>query len=433
MRTTIKFGLTLVGLGVVAALAYGAAVTYDLNRTIDPPAGAENESGAVTPAQIARGLYVSRAADCAACHTAAAGAPMAGGYALGTPFGKIYSSNITADKATGIGNWTFAQFDRAVRHGQGSHGYLYPAMPYTAYAWMTDSDMRDLWAYIRTVTPVTQKVVENRLPFPYDQRWLMGGWNLLFFHPRPFQADPSKSVEYNRGAYLVEGPGHCAACHTGKNFLGGDSSQFLQGGALDGWYAPDLTPNPHVGLGSWSVADIARYLKTGANEHAVASGPMTEAIEDSTEYLTDADLHAIGTYLQGQKPSGGTPPAPLAAGDASMTLGKRVYESQCIACHVSSGNGIRQMIPSLAGSPVINSGDPATLLQMVLKGGDGPQTETNPTGAGMPRFDWKLSDDEVAAVLTYVRNTWNNAAPAVDSATVQKARSQLGAQAWIGH
>ncbi|SDR55512.1 Cytochrome c, mono-and diheme variants [Paraburkholderia fungorum] len=425
-----RIATTIFGLAGIAAVIYGVGVTWDLHRTYTSTA---QDSDAPDDAQLARGRYVAYSADCAACHTAPGAAPFAGGYPLATPFGKILSSNITSDKDTGIGSWTLAQFDRAVRHGQGSHGYLYPAMPYTSYARMTDADVRDLWAYVHSLAPVNHRVVEDQLPFPYSQRWLLGGWNLLFFRAQPFRDDSTKSVEYNRGAYLVEGAGHCAACHTAKNFLGGDSAAFLQGGSLAGWYAPDLTANPHVGVGAWSVDDIATYLATGSNEKAVSSGPMTEAIENSTQHLTSADLHAIGVYLKAQRSSSDAPAQPVAATDAAMVLGKRVYESQCIACHVSNGSGIRRMIPAFVNSPTLLSNNPATLLHIVLMGEDGPQTHANPTGAGMPRFDWKLSDDEVAAVLTYTRNSWGNAAPAVSAGTVAQARKQLVSQNWIGH
>ncbi|WP_144107447.1 c-type cytochrome [Paraburkholderia sp. BCC1886] len=432
MNKSIKtIGATVIGLAVAGAVVYAAGVEYDLNR----PARMESAMApeGTVEAQIARGKYVAFAADCAACHTSkGGGAPFAGGYSLETPFGTILSSNITSDKETGIGNWSLEQFDRAVRHGKGSHGYLYPAMPYTAYASMSDGDIRDLWAYVKTIAPVSHPVVENQLPFPYNQRWLLGGWNALFFHAQPFKADDTKSVEYNRGAYLVEGAGHCAACHTGKNFLGGDSSAFLQGGSLSGWYAPDLTPNPHVGLGTWSIDDIVGYLQTGSNEKTVSSGPMTEAIENSTQHLNPSDLRAIAVFLKGQKPSPSVPPSTLSADDESMQLGKRVFESQCIACHASNGTGVRRMIPALAGNAAVNSNDPASLLQVVLKGEEAPMTAGNPTAAGMPRFDWKLSDDEIASVLTYVRNSWGNGAPAVSAKSVATVRASEGAKAWLG-
>lgn len=435
MNTPFKRGMRIiVGVLVLGAVGYGAGVAWDLHRSLPEPAAAADTG---TPAQEARGLYVARTADCVACHTAPGGQSFSGGYPLDTPFGTILASNITQDKETGIGRWTLAQFDRAVRHGQGSHGYLYPAMPYTAYVKMTDGDIADLWAYMRTVPPVAQKVVENQLPFPFSQRWVLGGWNMLFLRatlPQPALAatDTAQSVEYLRGKYLVDGPGHCAACHTAKGVLGGDSSAYLQGGQLGDWYAPNLTSNAHLGLGKWTVGDIAQYLKTGANAYAVASGPMTEAVENSTQHFTDADLTAIGVYLKALAALPATQAAPAAVDTAVMQTGKLVYESQCIACHVSNGQGVRSMIPGFVQSGVVNAPHADTLMRMVLLGADGPVTASNPTGAGMPRFDWRLSDDDVAAVLTYMRNSWGNAAAPVTEKSVTGARARMQAHAWIG-
>ncbi|WP_115719512.1 c-type cytochrome [Gallaecimonas mangrovi] len=428
----MKKTLTLVGVLIVAALViYIAAIQYDLHKSY--PESQQNLTGDALKAQVARGKYLATASDCVACHTAPKGGkPFAGGYPIDTPFGTILSSNITSDKSTGIGSWTQEQFDRAVRHGKGSHGYLYPAMPYNAYARLTDQDLADIWAYMKTVPAVQNKVVENQLPFPYNQRWLLGGWNLLFFHASTFTPQAGKSAAYNRGAYLVEGPGHCAACHTAKNALGGDSSATLQGGNLSGWHAPDLTPNPHTGLGNWTTADIAQYLKTGAGHNSVATGPMAEAVHNSTQFLTDSDLNAIATYLKAQPASDHQAPAALTASNAQMQLGKRVYNSQCSACHISSGEGVNRMIPGFVKNAQVNANSPASLVHMVLTGADGVKTASNPTGAGMPRFDWKLSDQQIAGVLTYIRNRWGNAAPAVTSDEVAKARKALKADSWLG-
>ncbi|MFT4272544.1 MAG: c-type cytochrome [Pantoea sp.] len=431
MAKTLKRVALAVGAVVVAgALGYGALVEYGLHKSY--PQSIQPESGAALQDQIKRGEYVARLSDCTACHTKEGGQPFAGGYQLNTPFGVILSSNITADKQTGIGGWTQEQFDRAVRHGVGSHGYLYAAMPYNAYAKLTDQDLTDLWAYIRTIPAVNNKVVENQLPFPFNQRWTLAGWNLLFFHDQVFQPSEQHSAEINRGAYLVDGPGHCASCHTAKNLLGGDSAAYLQGGALQGWNAPDLTPNPHTGLGNWSTEDIVSYLRSGANRETASSGPMTEAIENSTQYMNDADLHAIASYLQSLPASDSAKPAPVASSDNAMVVGKKVFESQCGACHVSDGSGIRQMIPRLAGNAQVNSADPSSLLNVVLNGSQGPFTHANPTAAGMPAFDWKLSDSNIADVMTYIRNSWGNAAPPVATEDVSKARAASGAKPWLG-
>lgn len=431
MATT--FRRTAVGIGavvVVGLAGYFGYVEYGLQKSY--PQAIRPETGTALNDQIKRGEYVSRLSDCTACHTAQGGKPFAGGYKLATPFGTILSSNITSDKETGIGNWTQEQFDRAVRHGVGSHGYLYAAMPYNAYAKLTDQDLTDLWTYIRAVPAVNNKVVENQLPFPFNQRWTLAGWDLLFVDDSPFKPSADKSAEINRGAYLVEGPGHCASCHTAKNFLGGDSSDYLQGGVLEGWHAPDLTPNPHVGLGSWSNEEIVSYLRSGANSTAVSSGPMTEAIENSTQYMTQSDLQAIASYLKSLPASGLTRPAPVSGTDKAMVVGKKVYDANCAACHVSDGSGIRHMIPTLAGNPQINSSDPSSLLNVVLKGSQGPFTHANPTAAGMPEFGWKLSDDNIADVMTYIRNSWGNAAAPVTTETVTKTRQSLHAQEWQG-
>lgn len=424
-----------VGLGIGAVVVLGIAgytayVQYGLHKSY--PQTEQTQTGQALQDQIKRGQYVARLSDCTACHTANGGKSFAGGYTLQTPFGAILSSNITSDKETGIGGWTQEQFDRAVRHGVGSNGYLYAAMPYNAYAKLTDQDLSDLWAYMKTVPAVKSKVVENQLPFPFNQRWLLAGWNMLFFKDQVFQPAPQRSAEENRGAYLVDGPGHCASCHTAKNLLGGDSADYLQGGALQGWYAPDLTANPHVGLGSWSKDDIVTYLHSGTNNITASSGPMTEAVENSTQYMTTADLQAIASYLKSLPASDVAKPTPISSTDEAMKQGKYVFESQCGACHVSNGSGIRRMIPALANNPQVNSPDPSSLLNVVLNGTLGPMTHANPTAAGMPAFDWKLSDDNIADVLTYIRNSWGNSAAAVTPETVAKARQTLKVKPWLG-
>lgn len=431
MAIKLRSAALAVGAVVVAgALGYTALVEYGLHKSYPQSIKVADTASAD---QIKRGEYVARLSDCTACHTQEGGKPFAGGYTLHTPFGDILSSNITSDKETGIGGWDQEQFDRAVRHGVGSHGYLYAAMPYNAYAKLTDQDLADLWAYIRTIAPVKNKVVENQLPFPFNQRWTLAGWNLMFFHDQVFQPQELSTAEINRGAYLVDGPGHCASCHTPKNLLGGDSSAYLQGGALQGWNAPDLTSNPHTGLGKWSNEDIVSYLRSGTNRETASSGPMTEAIENSTQYMTDADLHAIASYLKSLPASNMPVPAAVASTSEPMMVGKKVFESQCSACHVSDGSGIRQMIPTLAGNSQVNAPDPASLLNVVLNGSEGPLTHANPTAAGMPAFDWKLSDSNVADVMTYIRNSWGNAATAVSEQDVAKARAATHAKPWAGH
>ncbi len=415
----------VVGCGFLGGLGFLGLSWYGEHRSF---ASIEADRTGSIQQQIERGKYISVMGDCAACHTVPGKPTYAGGYKLQTPFGVIKASNITQDKESGIGKWTLEQFDKAVRHGIGRHGYLYPAMPYTAYAKMNDQNISDLWTYMQTIEPVKQKVVENELPFPYNQRFLLAGWNLLFFRDQQFVPVPGTSAQVSRGDYLVNGPGHCAACHTAKNVLGGDVAEALQGGSLQGWHAPDLTPNTHTGLGRWTTEDIVTYLKTGTGHHSVASGPMQEAVENSTQYLSNEDLTAIALYLQQLPKSPYQKPVAITANDPQMVRGQFVMEAQCSACHRSDGTGVRNMIPALKGNGLVNAPTPETLLQVVLNGVEGPVTDSNPTGAGMPGFAWKMSDDDIAAVLTYIRNSWGNSGRRLSAEDVGKARIELGSK-----
>lgn len=381
------------------------------------------------PAAIARGAYVSIQGDCAACHSVPGGAPFAGGYGLKTPFGVIYSTNITPDVMTGIGNWTERDFFRAVRHGKHKNGQLlYPAMPYNSYVSMSDDDLHDLWAYIRSLQPIEQTTPANTLGFPYDIRLAMVGWNLLFFDNAPFKTDPSQSEQWNRGRYLVNGAGHCASCHTPKNLLGGDTGSYLQGADVAGIHAPEITGDTYRGIGAWSVEQVQQYLKTGTNHQAVASGTMGEVVEFSTQYLNDQDLAAIAHYLKSLPGSQAQRPEATAVTTPVMRRGAKVYELNCMACHNVAGEGIDGMVTGFADNPSIRAASHTNLVATVLTGSRAVITEHNPTGAGMPSFDWKLSDADIAAVLTYVRNSWGNAAPEVHVQEVTGARERLGLQ-----
>lgn len=378
------------------------------------------------PALVQRGKYLVVAGDCTACHTSPGGAFLAGGVPLQTPFGVLVPPNITPDK-TGIGGWTDAQFDRAMQHGRApGWKHLYPGFPYIYYTKVSKSDLTAIHAYLNSVYPVANAVVANRLPFPYNIRALMIGWNVLFFSPGRYKPNPAQTAQWNRGAYLVEGRGHCGACHTAKNFLGGDqTSHYLQGGLLAGWYAPSLNNAPRTGLGSWSVQDIVDYLGTGRNEKDGAVGPMAEVVMDSTSHLTRADLTAIAVYLKSQPAPAMPAPVPLAAADPAMRAGAEIYQDNCSVCHTASGLGVATLFPALAGSAVVQSAEPATLIRVVLQGVKSSTTVQAPTGLAMPTFGWKLSDTKIAEVLTYIRNSWGNAAPAVPQDKVTKARDAL--------
>ena len=397
----------------VFIFAFGAAATAQTTQSFD---------------RIARGRYLAVLGDCAGCHTAPGGKPFAGGLALQTPFGTLVTPNITPDRETGIGSWTDAEFVAALHDGRGHDGKrLYPAMPYPAYTKLSDNDVLAMRAYFNTVAPVSNKVVSNQLPFPLNIRLAMVFWNWLNFSPGRYESNSGKSAEWNRGAYIVEGAAHCGTCHTPKTLLGGDkTSAPLAGAALQGWFAPNITTNVHKGIGGWSRDDLVQYLKTGTNRWTLASGPMAEAISHSTSQMTDDDIAAIATYLKDSGARGSEPkPTPIAATDPAMKAGAAIYKDSCSACHKDSGEGEADLFPRLAGSALVQSDDPTTLARMVLHGTRAVATASKPTAPAMPAFDWRLNDQQVAAVLTYIRNSWGNSAASVSAETIASQRALL--------
>ena len=378
--------------------------------------------------QIERGRYLTIAGDCGACHTLpGSGHDFAGGRAIETPFGQLLAPNITPDTQTGIGAWTDDEFVNALTIGTGRNGArLYPAMPYTYYTKLTHDDALAIRAYLNTVPAVHNPVNPNQLPFPFDIRVSLLGWNALFFTPGTFQPNPHKSAEWNRGAYLAEGLTHCGMCHTPKNFLGGDKTdESLNGYVLQGWFAPNITNDARRGLGGWSVDEIATYLKTGHNSTSAATGLMSEMVSDSTSHLTDADLQAIATYLKDQPDHNENQSASDKPDQTVMKVGAAIYADECAGCHTMNGRGSSGLFPLLDGSPVVQQTDPTTLLHVVLRGARSTATDEAPTGAAMPQFDWILNDAQVAAVLTYIRDAWGNAAGPVNADAVSKARHAL--------
>jgi mono/diheme cytochrome c family protein len=375
--------------------------------------------------EIARGRYLAILGDCAACHTDPGGKPYAGGEAIDTPFGVVASANITADVETGIGSWSDNDFVSALQRGKGKDGVrLYPAMPYPYFAKMSRDDILAIRAYLATLEPVHHAVKTDQLPFPFKLRFGMLFWNALFFDGTPFEPVAGKSAEWNRGAYIVEGPGHCAACHTPKNFLGGDkTSDALQGATLQGWFASDLTGDKRSGLGAWSSDDIVAYLKTGHNAHAAATGTMAQVIADSTSRMRDNDLKAIAAYLKDIPAPHQTTSQAVAASDPAMRAGQAIYVDNCSACHARDGSGVANLIPPLKASPEVQSPDTTSLGRALLHGTQNVATADAPTSPSMPAFGWKLTDQQGAAVLTYIRNSWGNAAPAVTAHQVSKLRS----------
>ena len=426
--------LTLAGLAVTlaclgyAALAFSQALTpRAMPRPALPAILLTQPIADDVPnvEQLRRGQYLVRAGDCAACHTPDNGPPFAGGYGLNTPFGVIYSTNLTSDPETGIGRMSPETFYAALHNGVGPKGaQMYPAMPYNYYTRVARADTDAMLAYLKTTPPVVARRPANKLMFPFNIRFLVKGWNLLFFRPGTFTPDPGKSAEWNRGAYLVTGLGHCGSCHTPKNFLAGDKTrQPLHGGKLDNWISPDLTANPRTGLGSWSHQDIGEYLKTGRNTRANAGGPMAEVVSYSTSLLADADLRAIAVYLKDQPAS---PTRAVAAPDAAaMRRGEAIYSDACASCHLLKGVGQSRTFAPLAGNAVLQQSDPTGLAHLILAGSRTAPTATRPSALSMPSFAWKLTDQQIADVSTYVRNSWGNQAPSVSARTVADMRTRL--------
>ncbi|VVQ34918.1 Gluconate 2-dehydrogenase cytochrome c subunit [Pseudomonas fluorescens] len=389
---------------------------------------------------IKQGEYLARAGDCVACHTAKDGKPFAGGLPMETPIGTIYSTNITPDK-TGLGNYSFEDFDKAVRHGVVKNGStLYPAMPYPSYASVNETDMKALYAYfMHGVAPVAQENQASDIPWPLSMRWPLTGWRWMFAPAvADYKAAPDEDAVVSRGAYLVEGLGHCGACHTPRALTmqekvlnAGEGSTFLSGSApLEGWIAKSLRGDHKDGLGSWSEEQLVQFLKTGRSDRSAVFGGMSDVVTHSMQYMTDNDLTAIARYLK-SLPANDADDQPhqydkqialaLWRGDDSAP-GASVYIDNCAACHRTDGHGYTKVFPALAGNPVLQSEDPTSLIHIVLKGGTLPATHMAPSTFTMPGFAWRLSDQEVADVVSFIRGSWGNKGSPVKARTVADLR-----------
>jgi mono/diheme cytochrome c family protein len=401
------------------------------------------------PPLVEQGRYLAIAGDCVSCHTRTNGAPFSGGRPLNTPFGVIYSANITPDPKTGIGAWSEQQFERALREGIAADGtHLYPAFPYTAYTKVTDQDVHAIYAYLRTLKPVNYVPPKNKMPFPFSIRALLTGWNILFFEQGRYAPNASRSAEWNRGAYLTQGLGHCGACHTPRNFFGGErNSEALTGGdyldeitdevvdnritpmdesTVRPWSSANLTPAPS-GLGAWSLDAIADYLKTGHSARAAAFGPMSEVIGNSTSHLSDEDIHAMAVYLKSLPPAAQSAPGKPAAD--VLEVGEVVYTTRCGDCHLPTGLGMPRIAnadasktaPPLAGNAVLQAPNPATLINVILYGAH-EATLTDGSWPKMSGFELSvgLDDEQIAALCTYLRSSWGNRAGPVNAAAVAK-------------
>jgi len=417
---------------ILTRLIFSIALTLTLATVARgaPPAPAD---------LLQSGAYVAQAGDCIACHTAPKGRPFAGGLAFHTPLGTLYSSNITPDPATGIGAYSEADFARAMREGVAKDGRnLYPAMPYPSFAKIDDNDMHALYVYfMQSVKPVVQANRKSAIPWPLNARWPLKFWNMAFLKPGVYTPKPDHDAMWNRGAYLVQGLGHCGACHTprGVGFQekatdDGDGL-FLSGALLDGWVASNLSGNQNSGLGRWSEPELAAFLKTGVNAHATAFGSMTSVVNNSTQMLSDDDASAIAHYLKSLPPAnqGAEPPYQYADQGAAALLAKpaghtdaQLYNEFCVHCHAVDGQGHVPFMAPLAGNPNVLDPNPTSLINVVLNGSDDLAIRGVPAPYPMPKFAHQLNDRQIADIVTFIRASWNNNLPAVMPEDVAQLR-----------
>lgn len=416
---------------LLAALAAAAGFVWLTNfrgggRIDDTPPAA-----APTADQVSRGAYLARAGNCMLCHTERGGTPYAGGRPVETPFGTVFAGNLTPDPETGIGGWSAAHFRRALHEGRSRDGrLLYPAFPYTHFTLVTPADADALFDYLRSLPPVRRPNRSHELRWPYSTQAALAVWRTLYFRQGAHQPEGNRTPEWNRGAYLVRGLGHCGACHGARNVLGATASLLdLSGGLIpmQNWYAPSLASPSEASVAGWPLEQTVQLLQDGRSPRGVALGPMADVVLHSTQYLEPADLRAIAVFLKSLPPAPtDTDPreVPKPTGQA-LTVGAKVYQDHCMNCHGARGEGLRDAYPPLAGNRSVTMTEPANLVQVVLHGGFAPATRGNPRPFGMPPFAVTLTDAEVAAVLGYVRASWGNQAPPVSEVAVARQRGTL--------
>jgi mono/diheme cytochrome c family protein len=412
----------------VMVVVLACAAVWGLNVRDEPDLG-NGDAAAAPPASkelVERGRTLARVGNCATCHTARGGAAYAGGRAVETPFGAVYASNLTPDEETGIGRWSAGHFWRAMHNGRSRDGrLLYPAFPYPNYTRITREDSDAIHAYLRSLPAVRQANRPHGLRFPYSTQAGLAVWRALYFSPERFEVDGARPADWNRGAYLVQGLGHCSACHSSRNEWGGQTGSLdLSGGVIpmQNWYAPALDAPDEAGLADWSIERIVELMKSGLTNGASVSGPMAEVVQHSTQFLGDDDLRAMATYLKS------LPQRPASARRAETSppaQGAKLYEQHCAQCHGESGQGVSRAYPALAGNRAVMLDPPANVVRMVQLGGFPPATEGNPRPFGMPPFMTVLSDAEIAAVVTYIRTAWGNTGAPV---TTLETRRYLGEQ-----
>jgi mono/diheme cytochrome c family protein len=427
---------------LTAVVALGAGTTWFVTRV--PASPFDGETARAIPAPLVeRGAYVARLADCVACHAVPGGAPFSGGHAMATPLGAIFGTNITPDAETGIGHYSLADFDRALRRGVARDGRrLYPAMPYPSYAKVSDEDVRALYAYfMKGVRPAHQPNRQSTIPWPLNMRWPLALWNAVFSTTKTFTPQPARDAAWNRGAYLVESLGHCGACHTPRGLamnekaLDGSDARFLSGALIDGWYAPSLRGDDNHGLARWSEGDIHQFLKTGRNSHGVVFGSMSDAFNNSTQFMTDADLMAIAHYLKSLPGDGDTlawhdDPASakaLAIANQVNSPAAQIYAARCSFCHGNDGRGKAPWIPPLGGSASTTGPEGASAINITLNGSPRVVTGGMVDSYRMPAYRHQLSDDQIAAVVSFVRKSWGNQGDAVKAGDVKTLRDKTEA------
>ncbi len=428
-----KLLFTLLTAVVVSALSACDSGTASTESTY-----ANDSAEQAQAAGLSHGEYVARLGNCVACHTTEDGAPLAGGLKMNVPLlGNLYTTNITPDPETGIGSYSFEDFDKAMRLGKTKDGHrMYPAMPYTSYAKMSEQDMRALYDFLMNeVAPINQPNLAPEIPGWKNVRWAMGLWNIVAHDDDPHTNDSAQSDDWNRGAYLVEGLGHCGACHTPRGLmlqekgLASSDSNFLTGAPLDHWSASNLNGNTLSGRGRWEISDFEEFMGSGHNRFGTAVGTMVEVINNSTSYMSDADLKAMATYLsslpasadEGDYEYDNTETEQLLALDFS-TPGAQIYYEYCSNCHTTSGKGYYPYQPALAGNPGVLDPDPSSLINMTLNGSLRIVASDGPATTNMPYFRQLLSDEQIADALTYIRSAWGNTAQAVSPEEVAKIR-----------
>jgi mono/diheme cytochrome c family protein len=415
------------GSAMLARMAVPLPLVVTEARAAESAAVQPGAAADTRPDIVKRGEYLARAGDCVACHTAPRGRLFAGGLAMETPFGTLYSPNITPDAQYGIGTWSEDAFFRMMRTGITPEGkLLYPAMPIAQYTKVTREDSDAIFAYLKSVEPVREANHKHTLRFPFNQRKLLYGWRTLYFREGEFKPDPTRSVEWNRGAYLVEGLGHCTMCHTKINMLGGSSqSEQFAGGLIpvQNWYAPSLTSDKDGGLGDWSIKDIVDLLQAGISDRGAVYGPMAEVTYHSLQYMTDEDAKAMAAYLKTLPDNRGRKSGPSAATNTNVfALGEKIYADKCALCHGAKGEGKLQHYPPLAANQSIEMDSAVNPIRIVLNGGFPPGTRRNPEPYGMPPFAQELNDTEAAAVVTYIRTAWGNHGKPVTAREVNELR-----------